>query len=113
MLKQRDRMKIFQDRLLSRQVEKRLVLYSWVGEFRDCEAEIAAKLLTVGLRQSQIFLKALVDDGLIARRKVSLSLTKNSYLYYITKNGHNIKSGLRLNLNPSLMLIRKGRRIHL
>ncbi len=81
-------MKIFQDRLLSRQVEKRLVLYRWLGEFRYCEAEIVAKLLGVGLRQSQIFLKRLVDDELIARRKVSLSLTKNSYLYYITKNGH-------------------------
>ena len=83
-------MKIFQNNLLpsSRQVEKRLSLYRWLSEFRYCEAEIAGKLLGVGLRQSQIFLKQLVDDGLIDRRKISLSLTKKSYVYYFTKNGH-------------------------
>ena len=83
-------MKIFQSNLssCSRQVEKRVSLYRWLGEFRYCEAEIVAKLLGIGLRQSQIFLKQLVDDSLVARRKISLSLTKQSYLYYLTKAGH-------------------------
>lgn len=71
-----------------RNVEKRILLYRWLNEFRYVEANVVANLLDVGLRQAQIFLKNLYTEGFIDSKKIAISLTKTSYIYFLTHKGY-------------------------